>query len=80
MPVAVGVSAAPTPAPSEDILSIMEEIELTRNTLAEIQALQLEVGGANLIPATPTGQEMSEESLTSQQWLEVRLDARDGWG
>lgn len=67
----MSVNSTPAPAPSDDILTIMEEIELTRNTLADMQALRLEVGGANLIPTTPTEQEPSEESLTSQQWLEV---------
>lgn len=76
--VALGSGSAPTPPPSEDVLAILEEIELTRNTLAEIQALQLEVGGADLIPITPTGQEVSEESLTSQQWLEVRFGRQMG--
>ena len=57
--------------PSNDINSILAEIELTRNTLAEVQALRLEVNTTNQ-HASPVEPEINEESLTSEQWLEVQ--------
>lgn len=57
--------------PNDDLLAIIAEIELTRNTLAEVQALRLEIGVTDLVFA-PTEPEVSEDSLTSQQWLQVR--------
>lgn len=49
---------------------IMAEIELTRNTLADVQALRMEVGMSDkLLP--PNEPQVSEESLTSEQWLKV---------
>ncbi len=62
-----------SPAPStEDTHTLAAEIELARNTLAEVQALRLEVGVApDLLTAPADEPEVSEDSLTSQQWLEV---------
>lgn len=57
--------------PSDDINSILAEIELTRNTLAEVQALRLEVDVTNQ-HSSPVETEVNEESLTSEQWLEVQ--------
>ncbi len=70
---AVVSGAVLTPAPNtEDTCVLAEEIELARNTLAEVQALRLEVGMSDLLTSQPAEPEISEESLTSQQWLEVR--------
>ena len=57
------------------MLLILEEIELTRNTLAEIQALRLEVGHATgEIPySVPQEEEVDYDSLTSRQWLDVSM-------
>lgn len=62
-----------SPAPNtEDTHALAAEIELARNTLAEVQALRLEVGVApHLLTAPANEPEVSEDSLTSQQWLEV---------
>ena len=59
-----------TPLPNDDVVSILAEIEQTRDILAEIQALQLEVGVVAQ-PSTLTEAEIDEDSLTSLQWLEV---------
>lgn len=49
----------------------MAETEATRDVLAEIQALCLEVDAVRR-PYSPTEEaDLNEESLTSQQWLEV---------
>ena len=70
LPIHLVAPLNPPPSPTTDVAVILEEIELTRNTLAEVQALQLEVSGVDLVPL-PAEQQVSEESLTSQQWLEV---------
>lgn len=56
--------------PREDVLLVWKELEKARDTLAEVQALQLEMqqtaGGEHSYHSS------SEECLTSAQWLEVR--------
>lgn len=68
---AVSLESASAQEQTEDVLAVLKEIELTRNTLAEVQALHLEMSGEDLIPVPPEPT-VSEDSLTSHQWLEVR--------
>ena len=57
---------------SSDVMLLLDEIEHTRNTLAEIQALRLEAGQAKGDTYTkPSEEEVNFDSLTSKQWLEV---------
>jgi len=60
---------------SNDVILLLDEIERTRNTLAEIQALRLEVGQAegSIYEKPPSEEELNFDSLTSQQWLKVNL-------
>ncbi len=70
IPDSVLLGPIPTLLPNVDLDSVRAEIEVVRDTLAEIQALYLEVGVAHPT-SIPTEQELDEESLTSQQWLKV---------
>ncbi len=57
---------------SEDVVMMLDEIEQTRNTLAEIQALSLEIGHATGDGyAMPKEESVDLDSLTSKQWLDV---------
>lgn len=53
-----------------DTLVIWDELDLARNTLAQMQALRIEIEGAtcNCSPELP---KLSDASMTSEQWLEV---------
>ena len=57
--------------PREDVLLVWAELERARDTLAEVQALQLEVGGAGLSGPAPSEPDNKEEYMTSSQWLKV---------
>ena len=58
----------------EDILVLEEELENAKDTLAEVQALLLEMKSrqTSLVTAKHVGsRKLTENSLTSTEWLKV---------
>lgn len=64
------VSSSPT-LPREDVLVVWAELETARDTLADIQALVLEMFGAELEEQTKNEQGNSEDYVTSAEWIKV---------
>ncbi len=54
-----------------DTLAIWNELDSARNTLAQIQALRIEIEGATCNCSPPEPPQISDTSMTSEQWLEV---------
>ena len=52
----------------KDTEVVWEELESARNTLAQIQALRIELGGA-CYQSCPDMREPCNDSMTSEQWL-----------
>ncbi len=64
------IASFPQSLTDADTLAIWKELDSARTTLAQIQALRIEMGGAtcNCSPEPP---KLSDTSITSEQWLEV---------
>ena len=59
--------------PREDVLLVWEELERGRDTLAEMQLIQLEKQTVGRSERHPLPQPCKEEYMSSIQWIEVRL-------
>ena len=60
-----------TPLPDKEVLLVWKELEESRNTLADLQAIQLEKGVSSSLQECPLPSRYKDNYVSSVEWLSV---------